>query len=55
MEKKSPIHIKKKNEGTFTSYCGGKVTGECIAKGRNSKNPATRKRAVFAESARKWH
>jgi hypothetical protein len=26
----SGIHIKKKNRGKFTSYCGGKVTDECI-------------------------
>ena len=24
------IHIKKKNRGKFTSYCGGKVTDACI-------------------------
>ena len=27
------IHIKKKNKGKFTDYCGGKVTAECIARG----------------------
>jgi hypothetical protein len=26
----SGIHIKKKNRGKFTSYCGGKVTDKCI-------------------------
>jgi hypothetical protein len=26
----SGIHIKEKNKGKFTSYCGGKVTDECI-------------------------
>ena len=50
----SGIHIKKKNRGKFTSYCGGKVTDECIQKGKNSSNPAIRKRAVFAANARKW-
>lgn len=51
---KSGIHIKKKNRGKFTSWCGGKVTSECIAKGKRSSNPAIRKRATFAANARKW-
>lgn len=46
------IHIKKKNRGKFTDYCGGKVTEECIIKGKNSSNPTTRKRANFAWVAR---
>lgn len=49
------IHIKKKNRGKFTAYCGGKVTSACIAKGKRSSNPTTRKRATFAANARKWH
>ena len=48
------IHIKKKNRGKFTDYCGGKVTEECIAKGKKSKDPKIRKRATFAANARKW-
>lgn len=48
------IHIKKANRGKFTKYCGGKVTSECIAKGKRSSDPAVRKRATFAASARKW-
>lgn len=48
------IHIKKKNRGKFTEYCGGKVTEECIAKGKKSKDPKIRKRATFAANARKW-
>ena len=48
------IHIKKKNRGKFTDYCGGKVTQECIEKGKKSTNPTTRKRAIFADNARKW-
>ena len=48
----SGIHIKEKNKGKFTSYCGGKVTDECIQKGKNSSNPAIRKRATFAQNAR---
>lgn len=52
--KKGGIHIKKKNRGKFTEYCGGKVTEECIARGKRSKNPLTRKRANFASVSRKW-
>lgn len=48
------IHIKKANRGKFTEYCGGKVTSECIARGKNSSDPAVRKRATFAANARKW-
>ena len=48
----SKIHIKEENKGKFTSYCGGKVTDECIQKGKNSSNPAIRKRATFADNAR---
>lgn len=48
------IHIKEKNKGKFTDYCGGKVTSECIQKGKNSPNAAIRKRATFAANARKW-
>ena len=47
------IHIKKKNRGKFTEYCGGKVTEECIARGKRSKNPLTRRRANFASVVRK--
>ena len=49
------IHIKKANRGKFTKYCGGKVTSECIARGKRSSDPAVRKRATFAANARKWH
>lgn len=48
------IHIKKKNRGKFTDYCGGKVTEECIQRGKHSSNPTTRKRANFAANARTW-
>lgn len=51
---KSGIHIKKENRGKFTDYCGGKVTSECIARGKASSNPAIRKRATFAANSRKW-
>lgn len=50
----SGIHIKKANKGKFTDYCGGKVTSECIARGKHSASAAVRKRATFAANARKW-
>ena len=50
----SNIHIKKSHEGNFTDYCGGKVTDECIQKGKSSHNPKIRKMATFAQNARKW-
>ena len=53
-KKGSGIHIKKKNRGKFTEYCGGKVTDECIRRAKKSKNPKLRKRATFAANARKW-
>lgn len=48
------IHIKKKNRGSFTRWCGGNVTEECIRRGKNSSNPAIRKKATFAQNARRW-
>ena len=46
------IHIKKKNKGKFTDYCNGKVTQECINRGKHSSNPIIRKRATFADNVR---
>ena len=48
------ISIKKKNRGKFTQYCGGKVTEECIRRGKNSPSATIRKRATFAANSRKW-
>jgi hypothetical protein len=48
----SGIHIKEKNKGSFTRWCGGNVTEECIRKGKNSSNPKIRKKATFADNAR---
>lgn len=48
------IHIKKANRGKFTEYCGGKVTQECINRGKNSPDPKIRKRATFAQNSRRW-
>ena len=53
-KKGNKIHIKKENRGKFTDYCGGKVTSECIQRGKNSPDPKIRKRATFAANARKW-
>lgn len=53
-KKGNKIHIKKENRGKFTDYCGGKVTSECIQRGKNSLDPKIRKRATFAANARKW-
>ena len=48
------IHIKKKNRGSFTRWCNGKVTEECIRRGKRSKNPKIRKKAIFAQNSRRW-
>lgn len=50
----SGIHIKESQKGSFTKYCKGKVTNECIQKGKNSPDPKIRKKATFADNARKW-
>lgn len=54
LKKGGGIHIKKKNKGTFTKYCKGKVTNECIQRAKRSGNKKLIKKAVFAENARKW-
>jgi hypothetical protein len=53
LEGKSSIHIKKKNKGKFnaTKERTGKSTEELT----HSKNPLTRKRAIFAQNAKKWN
>lgn len=52
--KKGGIHIKKENIGSFTRYCGGNVTQECIERGKNSPSAVIRKKSVFAANARRW-
>ena len=52
LKKGSGIHIKEKNKGSFTKWCGGEVTNECIRRGKNSSNPKIRKKATFADNAR---
>lgn len=54
LKKGSGIHIKKKNRGKFTEYCGGKVTDKCIQKAKKSGNSKLVKRAVFAANSRRW-
>ena len=48
------IHIKESQKGSFTRYCGGNVTSECIARGKASPDPRIRKKATFADNVRKW-
>ena len=54
LKKGSGIHIKKKNRGKFTEYCGGEVTNKCIQKAKKSGNSKLVKRAVFAQNSRSW-
>lgn len=54
MKNGSKIHIKESQKGSFTSYCGGKVTDECIRRGKNSPDPKIRRKATFAQNARHW-
>lgn len=52
LKAKSGIHIKPENKGKFTAT--KKKTGKSTSELRHSKNPLTRKRAVFAANAKKW-
>lgn len=46
------IHIKKKNRGKFNEL--KRRTGKSTEELTHSKNPLTRKRAIFAQNAKKW-
>lgn len=46
------IHINPKNKGKFNAT--KKRTGKSTEELTHSKNPKTRKRAIFAQNARKW-
>ena len=46
------IHIKKKNKGKFNAL--KKRTGKSTEELTHSKNPLTRKRAIFALNASHW-
>lgn len=48
------IKIKESQKGSFTKYCNGKVTNECIQRGKNSPDPKIRKKATFAQNSRRW-
>ena len=47
------IHINPKNKGKFNAT--KKRTGKTTEELTHSKNPLTRKRAIFAQNAAKWH
>ena len=49
---KAGIHINPENKGKFTAT--KKKTGKTTEELTHSKNPLTRKRAIFAQNARKW-
>ncbi len=51
-EKKSGIHINPENKGKFTAT--KKRTGKSTEELTHSKNPLTKKRAVFAQNAKRW-
>lgn len=48
----SGIHIKPENKGKFTAT--KKATGKSTEELTHSKNPITKKRAIFAQNAAKW-
>ena len=50
---KGGIHINPKNKGKFNAL--KKRTGKSTEELTHSKNPLTRKRAIFAQNAKKWH
>lgn len=50
--KKGGIHINPKNKGKFNAT--KKRTGKTTEELAHSKNPLTRKRAIFALNVRKW-
>lgn len=52
LAKGSGIRIKKENRGKFTET--KKRTGKTTEELTHSKNPLTRKRAIFAQNAKKW-
>lgn len=47
------IHINPANRGKFNAL--KRRTGKTTEQLTHSKNPLTRKRAIFAQNARKWH
>jgi len=51
--KSGGIHINPANKGKFTAT--KKKTGKSTEELTHSKNPLTKKRAIFAQNAKKWH
>ena len=51
-KKKEKWIPKNMDEGSFTEYCGGNVTEECIERGKNSPNKKTKQRANLADTFR---
>lgn len=49
----SKIYIKPENKGKFTAT--KKKTGKSTEELTHSKNPLTKKRAIFAQNSKKWH
>ena len=49
---KSGIYIKPENRGKFNAT--KKKTGKTTEELTHSKNPVTKKRAIFAQNAKKW-
>lgn len=47
------IQIKKENRGKFNAT--KKRTGKSTEELTHSKNPVTKKRAIFAQNAKKWN
>lgn len=58
MANKSGIHIKKSHKGLLHkdtgTPAGKKIPASKLKKALHSKDPAVRKRAVFAQNAKKW-
>jgi hypothetical protein len=50
---KDSIHINPANKGKFNAT--KKKTGETTEQLTHSKNPVTKKRAIFAQNAKKWN
>lgn len=58
MAARRKIKINPANKGKLRKAAGvkkgGKISAAKLRKLKNSKSPTTRKRAVFAENARRW-
>ena len=52
IKKGKKIYIKPENRGKFTET--KKRTGKTTEELTHSKNPLTRRRAIFAQNAKKW-